>query len=136
MMDITQIAPAFDPSTHRLASTYVDTLDPDHDRIVRVYDIAPLTADEIADAKAEIVAKVETTASTLLAAIDAKSVRPLRASIAGTATADDTGKLTTLEAVATAARAYRAAVIASIAAASDLKAARAIDIAGGWPTLP
>jgi len=133
-MEIIQTVASFDPDTHTVADTYVETVEKDH--IVRSWNVRPLTAAEIAAAKAEIVAKAETIASTLLAAIDAKSVRPLRASIAGTATADDTGKLTALEELATAARANRAALIASIDAAADLKSARAIDITGGWPMLP
>jgi len=131
-MEIIQTVPSFDPDTHTVADTCADVVAADH--LVRTWDVRPLTAAEIAAAKAEVVAKVETLASTRLDAIDAKSVRPLRASIAGTATADDTAKLQALEVAATAARANRAALIASIAAAADLKAARALDITSGWPT--
>ncbi|CBS87024.1 hypothetical protein [Azospirillum lipoferum] len=51
-MDIFETVPSFDASTHRQATTYVDTPDPDNDRIVRVWGVEPIPPEEIAAALA------------------------------------------------------------------------------------
>ena len=49
-MDIFETVPSFDATTERMASTYTDTEDAEHDRIVRVWDIEPIPPEEIAAA--------------------------------------------------------------------------------------
>jgi hypothetical protein len=45
-MEIHEVVPVFAASTHRQATTYTDTPDPEHDRIVRVWDVEPITIEE------------------------------------------------------------------------------------------
>lgn len=50
-MDVFETVEPFDASTHRQASTYTDTPDPDNDRIVRKWGVEPRPPDEIAAAE-------------------------------------------------------------------------------------
>ncbi|WP_376960096.1 DUF4376 domain-containing protein [Azospirillum sp. A26] len=50
-MDITNMVPAFDARTQRMASTYTDTDDPEHDRIVRVWDVEEIPIEEIRETR-------------------------------------------------------------------------------------
>lgn len=47
-MDIFNTVPTFDAATHRMASTYTDTEDAEHDRIVRVWGVEAIPPEEIA----------------------------------------------------------------------------------------
>lgn len=59
-MEIFNTVPTFDAATHRMAETYTDTLDPEQDRIVRVWNVVPLTPEEIAAAAAAALPPVPT----------------------------------------------------------------------------
>lgn len=47
-MDVFETVEPFDASTHRQASTYTDTPDPDNDRIVRNWGVEPIPPEKIA----------------------------------------------------------------------------------------
>ena len=47
-MEIFNTVPTFDAATHRMASTYTDAEDAEHDRIIRVWNVEPIPPEEIA----------------------------------------------------------------------------------------
>ncbi|AWB06819.1 hypothetical protein A6A40_17355 (plasmid) [Azospirillum humicireducens] len=46
-MEIINTVPTFDATTHRMASTYTDTPDPERNRIVRVWAVEPIPLTEV-----------------------------------------------------------------------------------------
>lgn len=50
-MEIFNTVPTFDAATHRMASTYTDTAEPEYDRVIRVWDVEPIPLDEVKAAR-------------------------------------------------------------------------------------
>ena len=82
--------------------------------------------------RADLVDRVTKTAAPLLDAVDTASIRPLRATAAGTATDTDAARLAELDARAAAIRRRQGELLTAIAAATDVATLRILDIAAGW----